>query len=1064
MIPNDVVIAQLLAENRHLRKAVGFLNTEVDTRRKPRPPREGNDTGGREVEEAYRILVDRSLQGLVIIQDGRIVFANRTAADIIGLTSEKLLATSLEQILAFVHPEDRAMVRQRHEDRLRGLPAPSRYEVRATRREGHYGWLEVHAGMIEYRGRPAIQIALADVTAHKQMEQTLRETESRLQDIAATIPGAVCQFQARADNSWEILFMNESAADLFERPVQELIDKNCVRDCICPGDLGTLFASIEESRRTLSPWACEFRIITGSGRTKWLRGASRPRRNPDGSILWNGVLLDITGLKQVEMELRQSRQIFQDMVENANDVLFSLDREGVLTYVSPASEHMLGYSPSEVLGRSVWTFIHPEDIPQLQRSLQQTMEGRLSPSEFRLWTKSGDIRWVRTSSRPITDGDVVLGIRGVLVDITDRKRTEEALGSSEQRLRDILNGSPVPLFVIDRNHRIIHWNVALEKYTGFSSREMIGARQHWRAFYEAERPCIADLLVEDDVKNLAHWYPGQFRESDLVEGAYEATDFFPRLGPGGKWMDCSAVAIKDAAGNIVGALEMLKDITERKQAQETLHESEGRFRSLIEAAPEAIFVQSQGRFVYLNPSAVRLFGSATPEELVGKDFIERVAPEYHGAVRDRIRQQRETGRAAPPMEQEYLRMDGSRAPVETTAVSIRFEGRDAHLVFVRDIAQRRQAEEALRISEERFRRVFEEGPIGMVLISRDFEFLQANPAFCRMLGYTPLEMNRKTFLDVTHAEHRQTDRENMERLWRGEIPCYRTEKRYIAKNDGIRWASLSASLLSGREGKPLYSLAMVEDITEQKRAQEQARQREMELLHVTRVSTLGELASGIAHELNQPLEAIANYGDACLALLRSGAPAVPRLVRNLQQIVSASERAGEILRHMRALVKKKKPQFASVDLNEVVRSVQPLIRAEVANKSVPLTLELSEPLPRVCADTIQVEQVLLNLMRNAIDAMSRVEEHTRRLTIRTKAVEGNRVQMEVCDTGAGLPAVEPERIFEPFFTTKADGLGLGLSISRSIVHMHQGMLTATRNPDQGSTFTVALPAQATPNR
>jgi signal transduction histidine kinase len=191
---------------------------------------------------------------------------------------------------------------------------------------------------------------------------------------------------------------------------------------------------------------------------------------------------------------------------------------------------------------------------------------------------------------------------------------------------------------------------------------------------------------------------------------------------------------------------------------------------------------------------------------------------------------------------------------------------------------------------------------------------------------------------------------------------------------------------------------------------------------------------------------------------------VPRVTRNLQQIVSQSERAGGIIREMRSLIKKKRPQFAAVDLNAVMQSVLPLMRAEMADKSVELALELSEPLPRVCADTIQMEQVLLNLTRNAIDAMTGGEEYARRLTIRTKAVEGDMVQMEVCDTGVGLPAVDPGRIFEPFFTTKKEGLGLGLSISRSIVQMHQGVLTATRNPDRGSTFLVTLPAQPSGNR
>jgi C4-dicarboxylate-specific signal transduction histidine kinase len=241
---------------------------------------------------------------------------------------------------------------------------------------------------------------------------------------------------------------------------------------------------------------------------------------------------------------------------------------------------------------------------------------------------------------------------------------------------------------------------------------------------------------------------------------------------------------------------------------------------------------------------------------------------------------------------------------------------------------------------------------------------------------------------------------------------------------------------------------------------DKAMRHQEELLHVARVSMLGEMASGIAHELNQPLSAIGNYGDACLRLLQSPTHDVPRIVRNLEQIVSQSERAGAIIREMRAMVKKEPLELAPVNLNEIIRSVLALVRPETAEKAVQLTLELAEPLPPVLADAVQMEQVVLNLIRNAIDALSGAETTPRLLTIRTSVATDGKVQVEVCDTGVGLPQGEPSSIFEPFFTTKANGLGLGLPISRSIVELHAGSLETSRNPDRGSTFRVRLPVHS----
>jgi C4-dicarboxylate-specific signal transduction histidine kinase len=249
---------------------------------------------------------------------------------------------------------------------------------------------------------------------------------------------------------------------------------------------------------------------------------------------------------------------------------------------------------------------------------------------------------------------------------------------------------------------------------------------------------------------------------------------------------------------------------------------------------------------------------------------------------------------------------------------------------------------------------------------------------------------------------------------------------------------------------------------ELKEMADKAMRRQEELLHVSRVNMLGEMATGIAHELNQPLSAIGNYGDACLGLLQAETHDVSRIMQNLEQIVSQSERAGAIIRRMRALVKKKPLELAPVNLNEIIGSILPLVQAEMGDKGVDVTLELTEPLPAVRADAVQMEQVMLNLIRNGIDAMDGEETVPRLLTIRTSVTVAGRVRVDIVDTGVGLPAGEPDRVFEPFFTTKAHGLGLGLPISQSIVEMHRGSLEAVRNPDGGSTFRVTLPAHPEP--
>ncbi len=262
---------------------------------------------------------------------------------------------------------------------------------------------------------------------------------------------------------------------------------------------------------------------------------------------------------------------------------------------------------------------------------------------------------------------------------------------------------------------------------------------------------------------------------------------------------------------------------ERLKVEAELRESEERYRQLIIVSPDAIAVHADGKIAFVNPAAVNLLGAESELALLGKPALEMVHPEDRASALERIREALASGRPAPPFRERFLRLDGTAVDVEVIAVPVLHQGRPGMQVIARDITERRKAEDALRESEERFRAIFENGPVGMVLTGREFKFFSANPAFCGMLGYTAEEMSFRTFLDITHPDHRQADRENVERMWRGEIPQYRTEKRYLAKSGEVRWGHLTASLIQSRNGRPLFALAVIQDITEQKKAEETLR-------------------------------------------------------------------------------------------------------------------------------------------------------------------------------------------------------------------------------------------------
>lgn len=273
----------------------------------------------------------------------------------------------------------------------------------------------------------------------------------------------------------------------------------------------------------------------------------------------------------VEESLRESEEMHRTILDNTGSATIIIEADTLISYANPGFVTISGYSRSEIEGEKSWTeFVYQEDLDSMlaQHAIRREKgEEALRNYEFRFVGKTGEVRtmYLTIDLIPKTERSVAS-----LTDITEQKRVEEALKESEARLNSIVYGSPMLQFVIDRDHRVFSWNKAIEEYSGIPAEEMVGTRDQWKAFYESERPVLADLLIDEQVGLLFTYYQGKFSKSRFVEGAYEATDFFPKMGVSGKWLYFTAAPVRDANGEIIGAVETLEDITERKHAEEAL--------------------------------------------------------------------------------------------------------------------------------------------------------------------------------------------------------------------------------------------------------------------------------------------------------------------------------------------------------------------------------------------------------------------------------------------------------------------------------------------------------------
>ena len=371
--------------------------------------------------------------------------------------------------------------------------------------------------------------------------------------------------------------------------------------------------------------------------------------------------------------------------------------------------------------------------------------------------------------------------------------------------------------------------------------------------------------------------------------------------------------------------------------------------------------------------------------------------------------------------------------------------------------ERGLAEEALRKSEERWRAVFENSAIGVALTDLSGRFLATNSAFQKMLGYTEEEIGTLTFLELTHEDYRESNWQLVTELLEGKRTQFQIEKQYRRKDGSSIWVSNNVSLVPGTKSMPRFLMALSEDITERKQTEETLRRTQAELAHVARVASLGEMTASIAHEVNQPLAAVVANGHACLRWLSASPPNLPKAVEAAERIVKDGKDAGEVVRRVRALFKRTAIERVRLDLDEVIGEVLRLLDSYPARKHVSLDVVLDPDLPPVFADRVQLQQLVLNLMLNALEALEPVSGRVKQLSVRSTRAEGQQAVIQISDNGIGLD--DSVAAFEPFVTTKPEGMGLGLAICRSIVAAHEGTLSAERNVGFGTTFTVTLPVQ-----
>jgi PAS domain S-box-containing protein len=869
----------------------------------------------------------------------------------------------------------------------------------------------------------------AEIAERQRIEEALRRSEETARVLLDASPAAGILI----DVEGHILALNETCARPLGRRPEALIGEY-VFDVLPPEVARGRKAHTLKVIRTGQPLRFE-----DEHRGRIFESHVHPVFDSQGLVERVAVFgHDITERRRAEEALRESEAKYRQLFETVSDALVVFDAETrKFLEVNDAAVRLYGYSREEFL-----KLRHPDITAEPEKSsasIRQTLASELARIPLRYHKKKdGTLFPVEISASAFTLGNRRV-LCGVIRDITERKRAEQAARAERDHLERIIDGTPAIVCGIAPDGMTTFVNPAGERITGYKAEELV-ARNWWQVFYPGEE----QRQVEQLLRALER---GDLRDYEMVLTA--------RTGEK-RTISWSSIKRFDESGKLIEVIGFGTDVTERERAEKVLREKTEILENVLTHIPHSVFWKDRDS-VYLgcNQNFAREAGVASPQDIVGKtDYDLPWSAEQSDFYTQCDRQVISTGRPLANIEEPLLRADGSEAVVLTSKTPLRdLDGAVIGVLGIyADITERKRVEETLQRQALVFDNIYD----GVIVVDPQERISDWNPAAERMFGYPKAAILGQSSEVLNRpdeaADVTRSIREGLAQngRWSGQV-------RFVRADGREGFCEVVSVPLCDPAGRVIGRVSVNRDITDRTRAEEEARHRRAELAHVSRLATMGEMASGLAHELNQPLSAILYYARGCGRRLRAGGWDFDEVLGVIEKVAVQAERAGAIIDRLRAFVRKRRPQLSPLDINLVVREAVSFAEHEARENGVNINLQLCTTPRPVLADIIQIEQVILNLLRNAIEAMGETEPGNRRLTLQTSNAGSDAVMCAVGDTGCGFSAETASQLFDAFYTSKPDGMGMGLPISRSIIESHGGRLWATPNLSGGATFRFTLP-------
>jgi PAS domain S-box-containing protein len=841
-------------------------------------------------------------------------------------------------------------------------------------------------------------------------------------------------------------YVNKSLLEYFGSPLQDIIGWGWMEK-VHPDDVAFKAKSWLTNLEAMTSHDANCRFQGADGAYRWFNVRGEPLRDSNGSVQnWYGVLIDLECQKEADEKSRESELKLRQITETIPGLVWSNGPDGEPTHINQRMLDYSGMGLEDFKNRGWEAFVHPADYPETAEAFWHAIQtGTSYQGVMRLRRADGEFRWHHAGSEPLFDqqGRLVQWY-GLCVDIDERKQAEDRLRRSEAYLAEAERLNHSGGWAVNRKgeRTIVYWSeesyriFGLDPLQGMPTRDWV-----WQQIHPGDRSRLREEA--DAALREKRDYVAPFRIV-LPDGTI-------------KHLESNANHLFSVGGELLGVMGTFVDVTERKRAEDALRESEAKLRCLVDSNVIGIFVWDfEGRFLETNDEFLRTVGYDREDLLGGSIRWTDLTP---SDWRDRSSARMEKGKSSglfEPFEKEYTRKDGSRVPVLIGGAAFE-EGGNQGVAFVLDRTERKRADEALRESETKFRDYAETASDWFWEIGPDYKFtLLTENAF----GSRSADRIGTACWD--HALDLEIEPDKWRLVW-ATLDARESFRDFVYCTVDGSGARMHVKV----SGKPVFDGSRkflgyrgtgtdVTAIVRGQQAEASLQTVQAELAHVSRVMTLGQLTASIAHEVNQPIGSARNNARAALNFLNRSHPDLDEVREALSCIVADADRAGGIIDRIRDQIKKVPPRSDPFDLNRAIEEVIGLAQSITTENGVSVQSRLASGMTLVIGDRVQLQQVVLNLILNAVEAMKSVEADERRLLISTDQSEANGTLVAVRDSGPGIDPEHLELVFEAFYSTKS-GMGMGLSICRSIIAAHGGRLWAAATEPGGALFQFTLP-------